>query len=125
MADFERALSEVKPAFGAVTETLEQYRLNGMVDSGEHFRHLQSTCRNLVEQVLCCSLTDTMLPFDWHCFSLSLALLAPLTGAAFIFGWHCFLPLNGTADPFDWGCFSLGLALLVLHSCIHALLSRF
>lgn len=51
MADFERALSEVKPAFGAVTETLEQYRLNGMVDSGEHFRHLQSTCRNLVEQV--------------------------------------------------------------------------
>ena len=51
MTDFERALSEVKPAFGAVTETLEQYRLNGMVDSGEHFRHLQSTCRNLVEQV--------------------------------------------------------------------------
>ena len=51
MTDFERALSEVKPAFGAVTETLEQYRLNGMVDSGEHFRHLQSTCKNLVEQV--------------------------------------------------------------------------
>ena len=51
MADFERALSEIKPAFGAVTETLEQYRLNGIIDSGEKFRHLQSTCRNLVEQV--------------------------------------------------------------------------
>lgn len=51
MADFERALSEIKPAFGAVTETLEQYRLNGIIDSGEKFRHLQNTCRNLVEQV--------------------------------------------------------------------------
>ena len=50
MADFERALSEVKPAFGAASETLEQYRLNGIIDSGEHFRHLQATCRNLVEQ---------------------------------------------------------------------------
>jgi vesicle-fusing ATPase len=67
MADFERALSEVKPAFGAVTETLEQYRLNGMVDSGEHFRHLQSTCRNLVEQVMCRPLTGTAPAFDWHC----------------------------------------------------------
>ena len=83
MADFERALSEVKPAFGAVTETLEQYRLNGMVDSGEHFRHLQSTCRNLVEQVLYCPLTDATLPFDWHCSSLWLALLLPLTGTAY------------------------------------------
>ena len=50
VADFEKALSEIKPAFGAVTETLEQYRLNGIIDSGEKFRHLQSTCRNLVEQ---------------------------------------------------------------------------
>ncbi|KAL3141039.1 hypothetical protein ABBQ32_005552 [Trebouxia sp. C0010 RCD-2024] len=51
VADFEKALSEIKPAFGAVTETLEQYRLNGIIDSGEKFRHLQSTCRNLIEQV--------------------------------------------------------------------------
>ena len=51
MQDFDRALSEVKPAFGAVTETLEQHRLNGIIDCGEHFRHLQSTCRTLVEQV--------------------------------------------------------------------------
>lgn len=50
VADFEKALSEIKPAFGAVTETLEQYRLNGIIDSGEKFRHLQSTCRNLIEQ---------------------------------------------------------------------------
>eukprot|EP00891_Asterochloris_glomerata_P007298 jgi/Astpho2/7298/fgenesh1_pm.00113_%23_29_t len=51
MQDFDRALSEVKPAFGAVTETLEQHRLNGIINCGEHFRHLQSTCRTLVEQV--------------------------------------------------------------------------
>ena len=51
MQDFDCALSEVKPAFGAVTETLEQHRLNGIIDCGEHFRHLQSTCRTLVEQV--------------------------------------------------------------------------
>lgn len=62
MADFERALSEIKPAFGAVTETLEQYRLNGIIDSGEKFRHLQSTCRNLVEQVSSTYTLAVMLP---------------------------------------------------------------
>lgn len=53
MTDFEKALSEVKPAFGAVTETLEQYRLNGIIDSGQHFKDLSSTLKNLVEQVRC------------------------------------------------------------------------
>ena len=51
MTDFEKALSEVKPAFGAVTETLEQYRLNGIIDSGQHFKDTSSTLKNLVEQV--------------------------------------------------------------------------
>ena len=64
MADFERALSEIKPAFGAVTETLEQYRLNGIIDSGEKFRHLQSTCRNLVEQVRATCTVANMLACD-------------------------------------------------------------
>ena len=50
MEDFEEALKEVKPAFGAVTETLEAYRLNGVIDYGEHFRHLLSVCKQLVEQ---------------------------------------------------------------------------
>ena len=50
MEDFEEALREVKPAFGAVTETLEAYRLNGIIDYGEHFRHLLSVCKQLVEQ---------------------------------------------------------------------------
>ncbi|CAL5222767.1 g5179 [Coccomyxa viridis] len=49
--DFEEALKEVKPAFGAVTELLEAYRLNGIIDYGEHFRHLLSVCKQLVEQV--------------------------------------------------------------------------
>ena len=50
--DFDAALAEVKPAFGAVTETLEQYRLNGIIDSGPRLRQLLSTCRTLVEQVV-------------------------------------------------------------------------
>ena len=50
MEDFEEALKEVKPAFGAVTETLEAYRLNGIVEYGDNFRHLLSLCKQLVEQ---------------------------------------------------------------------------
>ncbi len=52
MEDFEAALAEVKPAFGAVTETLEEYRLNGIIEYSDHFRHLLATCKTLVEQVL-------------------------------------------------------------------------
>eukprot|EP00884_Botryococcus_braunii_P005505 jgi/Botrbrau1/14956/Bobra.0018s0059.1 len=51
MADFLAALAEVKPAFGAVVDTLETYRLNGMIDSGVSYRHLRSTCNTLVQQV--------------------------------------------------------------------------
>lgn len=52
MEDFEAALAEVKPAFGAVTETLEEYRLNGIIEYSNHFRHLLATCKTLVEQVM-------------------------------------------------------------------------
>ena len=48
--DFDRALAEVKPAFGAVTETLEEYRLNGIISYGAPFKHLLDTCNTLVEQ---------------------------------------------------------------------------
>ena len=58
MADFERALAEVKPAFGVTTETLEQHRLNGIIDSGQQFRDLSTTLRNLVAQV--CHLCSPM-----------------------------------------------------------------
>jgi vesicle-fusing ATPase len=51
MEDFECALREVKPAFGAVTETLQAYILNGIIDYGPHFHHLHTTCQTLVEQV--------------------------------------------------------------------------
>lgn len=51
MEDFESALAEIKPAFGAVTETLAAYCLNGMIDFGEPFRHLLATCQTLVGQV--------------------------------------------------------------------------
>lgn len=48
--DFDRALAEVKPAFGAVTETLEEYRLNGIIPYSAPFTHLLGTCNTLVEQ---------------------------------------------------------------------------
>ena len=51
MEDFDTALAEVKPAFGAVTETLETYRANGIIPYGERFDHLRSTCKTLVDQV--------------------------------------------------------------------------
>lgn len=50
MADFEQALGEVQPAFGASTGTLERCRLNGWVPTGEGFEHLIKTCKTLVEQ---------------------------------------------------------------------------
>ncbi|CAD7699543.1 unnamed protein product [Ostreobium quekettii] len=51
MSDFEAALEEVKPAFGAQRETLESYCTGGMISSGPVFDHLLSTCHRLVNQV--------------------------------------------------------------------------
>lgn len=51
MADFEHALSEVKPAFGAVVDTLESYRAGGMINYGTRMQKLLSTCDKLVRQV--------------------------------------------------------------------------
>lgn len=51
MADFERALAEVQPAFGSNAESLELCRRHGVLDYGPAFRHLQATLRTLVAQV--------------------------------------------------------------------------
>lgn len=51
MQDFERALDEVKPAFGASTETLQSYATHGIIACGETFDHLLQTMRTLVAQV--------------------------------------------------------------------------
>lgn len=51
MADFDQALNEVQPAFGASISVLERCRLNGWVSTGEAFEHLVRTCKMLVEQV--------------------------------------------------------------------------
>jgi vesicle-fusing ATPase len=50
-ADFDRALTEVIPAFGAASGTLERCRLNGMIATGPRFAHLAKTAKLLVEQV--------------------------------------------------------------------------
>jgi len=49
--DFDRAFSEVVPAFGAATETFERCRLNGMISYGSRFEKLLGTSSALVEQV--------------------------------------------------------------------------
>lgn len=54
MADFQRALAEVKPAFGAVVDTLETYRSGGMINYGPRMQKLLGTCNKLVRQVACC-----------------------------------------------------------------------
>lgn len=51
MADFERALVEVVPAFGAAVGTLERCRLNGIIPTGPRFEHARKTAGLLVQQV--------------------------------------------------------------------------
>lgn len=51
MADFELALLEVKPAFGASTALFERCMLNGMISYGEKHEKLVSTMQSLIEQV--------------------------------------------------------------------------
>lgn len=51
MGDFTLALDEVKPAFGAQMDTLEAYRMHGIISYGPAFEHLLHTCQRLVEQV--------------------------------------------------------------------------
>ncbi|GIL90412.1 hypothetical protein Vretimale_18282 [Volvox reticuliferus] len=51
MEDFERALEEVKPAFGTSVETLDSYLTHGIIPCGETFDHLQRTLSVFVQQV--------------------------------------------------------------------------
>ncbi|GBG84791.1 hypothetical protein CBR_g39167 [Chara braunii] len=60
MDDFRRALDEVKPAFGAAVNTLETYRLHGMLNYGGRHEHLKKTCMTLVEQVRSSSRTPLL-----------------------------------------------------------------
>ncbi|GJP83692.1 hypothetical protein CLOP_g13819 [Closterium sp. NIES-67] len=51
MVDFEEALKEVRPAYGANTEQLNMYRLNGMLQSLTAHHHILSTAKRQVVQV--------------------------------------------------------------------------
>eukprot|EP00879_Flechtneria_rotunda_P013941 GHRR01014560.1.p1 GENE.GHRR01014560.1~~GHRR01014560.1.p1 ORF type:complete len:485 (+),score=178.54 GHRR01014560.1:1437-2891(+) len=51
MADFQAALNEVQPAFGANTEGLAKHLTHGIIDYGDAYRHLASTLKTLVSQV--------------------------------------------------------------------------
>ena len=50
-SDFEAALAEVTPAFGASPAELAAHIVNGMIDYGDAHRHLVATCTALVDQV--------------------------------------------------------------------------
>jgi vesicle-fusing ATPase len=50
-ADFERALGDVEPKFGAKAAELKAYYRNGFVPYGDNFDMLMSTIERLVEQV--------------------------------------------------------------------------
>merc|ERR1719420_684755 len=51
MGDFENALQEVKPAFGAAVDSLEALRTYGMYEISEGHSHVMATCRMLVQQL--------------------------------------------------------------------------
>ena len=51
MADFEKALGEVKPAFGTSAEMLDSYMTHGIIPCGETFWQLQQTLCRLAQQV--------------------------------------------------------------------------
>ncbi|KAJ9527852.1 hypothetical protein QJQ45_005501 [Haematococcus lacustris] len=48
MEDFTHSLLEVKPAFGAATEELQQVCVHGIISCGEAFDHIMATLRTLV-----------------------------------------------------------------------------
>ncbi len=50
-ADFLRALDEVRPSYGAATETLEQYRPGGMLDIGPQYHAPLAELQQLLESV--------------------------------------------------------------------------
>ncbi|GLT51403.1 hypothetical protein SLA2020_248160 [Shorea laevis] len=51
MNDFQNALQEITPAFGASTDDLERCRLNGIVDCVNRHKHIYQRAMLLVEQV--------------------------------------------------------------------------
>lgn len=61
MDDFDKALKEVKPAFGTSTETLESFLPHGIIPCGDTFERLQKTLSMLIEQVRACVSTAAVL----------------------------------------------------------------
>ena len=50
-SDFERALNDIEPKFGAKSQELKAYYRNGFVPYGDSFDSLMGTLERLVEQV--------------------------------------------------------------------------
>jgi hypothetical protein len=51
MSDFKHSLDEIKPAFGAESDTLKLYAVHGILSCGDAFDHIMHTMRALVHQV--------------------------------------------------------------------------
>ncbi len=65
-ADFERALSDIEPKFGAKSQELKAYYRNGFVPYGDSFDFLMGTMERLVEQGTYCMMKGTAC-FDEGC----------------------------------------------------------
>lgn len=68
MEDFQVALSEIRPAFGAMADTLESYRLNGIINYGPDF-DLLSSSQSIVQQACpppCNRPLSLQVPPCWH-----------------------------------------------------------
>jgi len=50
-SDFERALNDIEPKFGAKSQELKAFYRNGFVPYGDSFDSLMGTLERLVEQV--------------------------------------------------------------------------
>ncbi|CAM6123309.1 unnamed protein product [Calypogeia fissa] len=51
LSDFERAMDEIKPAFGKASGTLERRRVNSILGCGPGNDHVHSTAKNLVDKL--------------------------------------------------------------------------
>jgi vesicle-fusing ATPase len=58
--DFERALDEVRPAFGSESDALNEATRLGIIDYGPKFQQVLSTCKLFVEQVASSDKTPLM-----------------------------------------------------------------
>jgi vesicle-fusing ATPase len=59
-SDFEKALNEVKPAFGVSTDELDSYQTQTLIEYGPNYKRLMNTCLTFIKQVQHSSTTQLL-----------------------------------------------------------------